>query len=173
MKPLDVISENNREEKKCWSIQVENSRYLTIMLVCLSQYRLRESFVNTRVFTIEEQMNLSKPDKGPEDYIKNVGEFHYEPSVGEIFTTWYARNRDVYENRMAGLAIETRTNMLLWKFSKNNNPDIMLHHPTDEYNNFRSVISDSNMVESNETQAYQIRKPEIDRSPENNPTPQP
>ncbi|VUZ49815.1 unnamed protein product [Hymenolepis diminuta] len=34
-----------------------------------------------------EQMNLSKPDKDPEDYIKNVGEFHYEPSVGEIFTT--------------------------------------------------------------------------------------
>ncbi|KAM3182284.1 hypothetical protein ACTXT7_012704 [Hymenolepis weldensis] len=44
------------------------------------------------------QMNLSKPDKDPEDYIKNVGEFHYEPSVGEIFTTWYARNRDIYEN---------------------------------------------------------------------------
>ncbi|KAM3181678.1 hypothetical protein ACTXT7_013899 [Hymenolepis weldensis] len=41
---------------------------------------------------IMEQMNLSKPDKDPEDYIKNVGEFHYEPSVGEIFTTWYARN---------------------------------------------------------------------------------
>ncbi|KAM3180289.1 hypothetical protein ACTXT7_016580 [Hymenolepis weldensis] len=65
-----------------------------------------------------EQMDLSKPDKDPEDYLKNVGEFHYEPSVGEIFTTWYARNRDIYENRMAGLPNETRINMLLRKFSK-------------------------------------------------------
>ncbi|VUZ51558.1 unnamed protein product [Hymenolepis diminuta] len=32
-------------------------------------------------------MNLSKPDKNPEDYVKNVGEFHYESSVGEIFAT--------------------------------------------------------------------------------------
>ncbi|KAM3175136.1 hypothetical protein ACTXT7_009115 [Hymenolepis weldensis] len=52
---------------------------------------------------IMEQMNLSKPDKDPEDSINNVGEFHYEPSVGEIFTTWYARNRHVYENWMAEL----------------------------------------------------------------------
>ncbi|KAM3186211.1 hypothetical protein ACTXT7_004797 [Hymenolepis weldensis] len=44
---------------------------------------------------IMEQMNLSKPDKDPEDYIKNIGEFYYEPSVGEIFTTWYGRNRDI------------------------------------------------------------------------------
>ncbi|VUZ43205.1 unnamed protein product [Hymenolepis diminuta] len=63
-------------------------------------------------------MNLSKPDKGSENYIENVCEFHYEPSVSEIFTTWYARNRDIYENRMAGLPNETRVNMLLWKFSK-------------------------------------------------------
>ncbi|KAM3179796.1 hypothetical protein ACTXT7_017578, partial [Hymenolepis weldensis] len=48
------------------------------------------------------------------------------------------------------------------------NPDIMLHHLVDEYNNFRSLITDSILVESNET-----RKPEIDRLPENNPTPQP
>ncbi|VUZ57176.1 unnamed protein product [Hymenolepis diminuta] len=27
-----------------------------------------------------EQMNLSKPDTDPEAFIKNVGEFHYEPS---------------------------------------------------------------------------------------------
>ncbi|VUZ43865.1 unnamed protein product [Hymenolepis diminuta] len=37
--------------------------------------------------SIMEQMNLSKPDKDPEDYSKNFGEFHYEPSVGETFTT--------------------------------------------------------------------------------------
>ncbi|KAM3181594.1 hypothetical protein ACTXT7_014065 [Hymenolepis weldensis] len=43
---------------------------------------------------IIEQMDLSKPDKDHEDYIKNVDEFHYEPSVGEIFTTWYARDVD-------------------------------------------------------------------------------
>ncbi|KAM3184076.1 hypothetical protein ACTXT7_009104 [Hymenolepis weldensis] len=29
------------------------------------------------------------------------------------------------------------------------------------------------MVESNETRAYQIKKPKTDRLPENNPTPQP
>ncbi|VUZ54298.1 unnamed protein product [Hymenolepis diminuta] len=34
-----------------------------------------------------EQMSLSKPDKDSEDHIKNVGEFHYELSVGGIFTT--------------------------------------------------------------------------------------
>ncbi|VDL35645.1 unnamed protein product [Hymenolepis diminuta] len=34
-----------------------------------------------------EQMNLSKPNKDSEDYAKNVGEFHYEPSVGELFMT--------------------------------------------------------------------------------------
>ncbi|VUZ56321.1 unnamed protein product [Hymenolepis diminuta] len=66
---------------------------------------------------IMEQMNLSKPDKDQEDYIKNVGEFHYEPVVGETFTTWYARNRGIYENRMARLFNETRINMLL-KLSK-------------------------------------------------------
>ncbi|VDL18892.1 unnamed protein product [Hymenolepis diminuta] len=68
---------------------------------------------------IMEQMNLSKPDKDPEAFIKNVGEFHYEPSVGEIFTTWYARYQDIYENGMAGLPNEMRINMLLRKFSKN------------------------------------------------------
>ncbi|VUZ44349.1 unnamed protein product, partial [Hymenolepis diminuta] len=53
-----------------------------------------------------------------EDYIKNVGEFHYEPSVGDILTTRCACNRDIYENRMAGLPNETKINMLLRKFSK-------------------------------------------------------
>ncbi|VUZ47806.1 unnamed protein product [Hymenolepis diminuta] len=200
---------------------------------------------------IMEQMNLSKPDKDPEDYIKNVGEFHYKPFVSEISTTWYARNRDIYGNRMAGLPNETRINMLLQKCSKNNhdlylayllplspknltfeetiekcgkvfgdntslfdrhfkclnlaisegedihkyaavvnrvcnafsygslkkdqlrNPDIMLHHLVDKYNNSRSLIADSNMVESNETRTYQIKKLEINRKPENNRTSQP
>ncbi|VUZ53458.1 unnamed protein product [Hymenolepis diminuta] len=45
-------------------------------------------------------MNLSKLDKDLEDCIKNVSEFHYEPSVGEVFTTLYARNRDIHKNRM-------------------------------------------------------------------------
>ncbi|VUZ45287.1 unnamed protein product, partial [Hymenolepis diminuta] len=68
---------------------------------------------------IMEQMNLSKPDTDPVAFIKNVGEFYCEPSVGEIFTTWYARYHDIYENRMAGLPNEMRINMLLRKFSKN------------------------------------------------------
>ncbi|VUZ50490.1 unnamed protein product [Hymenolepis diminuta] len=205
----------------------------------------------TAVFRcIVEQMNLSKPDKDPEDYIKNIGEFQYEPSVGEIFTAWYTRNRDVYENRMAGLPNETRINMLLQKFSKSDhdlylahlipfspkdlmfeemiekcekvlddntslfsrrfkclnltirevenihkctavvnrmsnafsygslkedqfrNLDIMLHHLLDAYNNFWSLITDSNMVESSEIRVCQIKKPEIDPFPENNPNPQ-
>ncbi|VDL63415.1 unnamed protein product [Hymenolepis diminuta] len=41
------------------------------------------------------------------------------------------------------------------------NPDIMLHHLVEEYNNFRSLIANSNMVESNEIRACQIKKPEI------------
>ncbi|VUZ42782.1 unnamed protein product [Hymenolepis diminuta] len=48
-----------------------------------------------------EQMNLSKPDKDPEDFIKNVG------------------YQDIYENRMAGLPNQMGINMLLRKFSKN------------------------------------------------------
>ncbi|VUZ55262.1 unnamed protein product [Hymenolepis diminuta] len=51
--------------------------------------------------------------------------------------------------------------------------DFMLHNLVDEYEKFRSFIVDSNMVESNETRACLIKKPEIDRSPGNNPTPQP
>ncbi|KAM3176797.1 hypothetical protein ACTXT7_005813 [Hymenolepis weldensis] len=39
------------------------------------------------VRSIMEQMNLSKPDKDPGNYIKDIGEFYYEPSVGEIFET--------------------------------------------------------------------------------------
>ncbi|VUZ50529.1 unnamed protein product [Hymenolepis diminuta] len=66
-----------------------------------------------------EQMNLSKPNKDKEAFIKNVGEFHYELSVGGISTTWYAHYQDIYENRMAGLLNEVRINMLLRKFSKN------------------------------------------------------
>ncbi|VDL64253.1 unnamed protein product [Hymenolepis diminuta] len=45
--------------------------------------------------SIREQMNLSKPDKDSEDYIKNVGEFHYEPS-------------HIIDNRIAGL-VDTPT----------------------------------------------------------------
>ncbi|VDL60206.1 unnamed protein product [Hymenolepis diminuta] len=203
-----------------------------------------------------EQMNLSETDKEPEDYVMNIGEFHYELFVGEIFTIWYARNRDVCENRMARLPDETRIDILLWKFSQSDhdlylaylpplsakdltfegtvekckvfgdntflfdrrlkclnlvirkvkdtykyteivnrmcnafsygslkedlfrrfvfihglrsachegirlkllslldkNLDLMLHHLVDKYNNFRSLIADSNAVGSNETQA--------------------
>ncbi|KAM3173408.1 hypothetical protein ACTXT7_012568 [Hymenolepis weldensis] len=56
-----------------------------------------------------KQMNLSKPEKDLEDYVKNFGEFHYEPSTGELFGTWYARNRDVYGHRMAGARTAIRT----------------------------------------------------------------
>ncbi|VDL58420.1 unnamed protein product [Hymenolepis diminuta] len=51
---------------------------------------------------IVKQMNFLKPDKDPEDYVKNVGEFLHEPCVGEVFATWYARNQDVYETEMVG-----------------------------------------------------------------------
>ncbi|VUZ51565.1 unnamed protein product [Hymenolepis diminuta] len=188
-------------------------------------------------------MNLWKPDKDPEDYVKNVGEFHYEPTVGEVFATWYIWNRDVFENRMAGLSDETRITKLSQKLNKSDhnlylaylpplspkdltfeetiqkrykchnsvthegegihkytgianrmsnafsygslkedefrclafiqdlrpamstcyvgirvkllsaldkNPDAMLHNLVAEYNNFRSLIVDSNMIESNE-----------------------
>ncbi|VUZ52730.1 unnamed protein product [Hymenolepis diminuta] len=167
--------------------------------------------------SIREQMNLSKPDKDSEDYIKNVGEFHYEPSVGEIFTKWYARNRDIYESRMPGksdrdlyldyllplspkdLTFEEMIekcekvfgdstslfNNLWFSFAVcaeillkllpllDKNSDIILHHLVDEYNSFRSLIDDTNMVESNETHPCRIKKPEIDRLPENNLAPQP
>ncbi|VUZ52985.1 unnamed protein product [Hymenolepis diminuta] len=43
------------------------------------------------------------------------------------------------------------------------NPDVMLYNLVDECNNFRRLIVDSNMVESNETQTSLIKKPEIDR----------
>lgn len=50
--------------------------------------------------------------------MKNISELHYEPSVGETFTTLYARNRDIYGNRMAGLPNVTRINKLFRKFCK-------------------------------------------------------
>ncbi|KAM3184585.1 hypothetical protein ACTXT7_008055 [Hymenolepis weldensis] len=160
-----------------------------------------------------EQMNLWNPDKHPEDYIKNVGEFHYEPSVGEVFATWSMKTDSLDY-------LTKRVTILFRKFSKrprslsglspttfeegvaergsiqvpcihsrslstcsaeirlkllsvlDKNPDVMLHHLVDEYN-VRSLIIDSNMVESNETRAFLIRKPKVDRSTENNPTPQP
>ncbi|VUZ54269.1 unnamed protein product [Hymenolepis diminuta] len=65
-------------------------------------------------------MNLSKPNKNNNDYVKNVGEFQYEPTAGEVFATWHARNRDAYGNRMAGLPDEKRVTMLFPKFNKSN-----------------------------------------------------
>ncbi|VUZ55309.1 unnamed protein product, partial [Hymenolepis diminuta] len=47
------------------------------------------------------------------------------------------------------------------------NPNILLPHLVDEYNNIRSLIADSNMIESNETRARRIKKPEIDQLSEN------
>ncbi|KAM3180873.1 hypothetical protein ACTXT7_015457 [Hymenolepis weldensis] len=52
------------------------------------------------VRNIMEQMNLSKPDKDLDNYVKNIVEFHYEPPVRELFATLYAQNQDVSENRM-------------------------------------------------------------------------
>ncbi|VUZ41815.1 unnamed protein product [Hymenolepis diminuta] len=45
----------------------------------------------------------------------------------------------------------------------------MLHHLVNEYNNFRSLIADSNMIESNETRACQIKKPENNPQPHHYP----
>ncbi|VUZ52990.1 unnamed protein product [Hymenolepis diminuta] len=53
------------------------------------------------------------------------------------------------------------------------NLDIMSHHLVSAYNKFGSLIANSNIVESNETRACQIKKPEIDRLPETDPIPQP
>ncbi|KAM3176426.1 hypothetical protein ACTXT7_006549 [Hymenolepis weldensis] len=122
-----------------------------------------------------EQMNSSIPDKDPKDYVKNVGEFHYKHSVGGVFATWYARNRDVCENRMAELSDKTSHYGVLGGLRSpcyaeirlkllsvlNKNPDVMLYHLVDEYNNPQSLIADSNMVKSNETQTRLIKKPEI------------
>ncbi|VDL64136.1 unnamed protein product [Hymenolepis diminuta] len=202
---------------------------------------------------IIEQMNLSKSDRYPEGYVKNVGGFHYEPPVGEVFATWYARNRDVHVNRMAGLPNETKINMLLRKFNESDHdlylacllslspkdltfeetiekcgkvfdddtslfnrcfkcPNLPIREGEDarkyttlvnricnafSYGSLKEdqfsclvfirglrfacyaeiglkfLIADSNMVEGDETRACQIKKPEIDRSPESNSIPKP
>ncbi|KAM3185160.1 hypothetical protein ACTXT7_006905 [Hymenolepis weldensis] len=115
---------------------------------------------------IMEQMNLSKPDKDPKDYIKNVGEFHYEPSDLTF--------EETIEKCEKGLRSPRYPEILLKLLSLlDKNPDIMLHHLVDEYNNFRRLIADSNMVENHETRVCQITNPEINRSPRNNPPPQP
>ncbi|VUZ51398.1 unnamed protein product [Hymenolepis diminuta] len=54
-------------------------------------------------------MNFSEPNKDSEDYVKNVGEFHYELSVDKASVPCYARNRDVYKDRMTGLTDEKMT----------------------------------------------------------------
>ncbi|VUZ42851.1 unnamed protein product [Hymenolepis diminuta] len=164
-----------------------------------------------------EQMNLTKPDTDPKAFIKNVGEFHYEPSVGEIFTTCkndhdiyltyllplspkdftyeetiekcgkvFGHNTSLFNRRFKCLNLAIRKGEDFQKYAPiglrspcnaeirlkllsllDKNPDIMLHHLVDEYNNFQSPIADSNMVESSETRAYQIKKPEINRVSKN------
>ncbi|VUZ54266.1 unnamed protein product [Hymenolepis diminuta] len=59
------------------------------------------------------------------------------------------------------------------KIFTNENTDIVLHHLADDDSNYRSLIAHLNMVENNETRACHIKKPKIDRSPENGSTPQP
>ncbi|VUZ42753.1 unnamed protein product [Hymenolepis diminuta] len=161
-----------------------------------------------------EQMNLSKPDRNPEDCIKNVGEFHDEPSVGEIFTTCRSdhdlylvyplplspkdltfeetiekrekvfddnrhficlnlaihEGKDIHKYEIVGLRSPCYAGISLKLSLLDKNPDIKLHHLLDAYNNFRSLITDSNMIESNETRARQIKKRETDRSTENKPS---
>ncbi|VUZ57197.1 unnamed protein product [Hymenolepis diminuta] len=60
--------------------------------------------------------------------------------------------KDIHKYAAVGLRspcyAEIRLKLL---FLLDKNSDIMLHHLVDEYNNFRSLITDSNMVESNET----------------------
>lgn len=78
---------------------------------------------------IKEQVNLSKPDKDRRDCLKNVSEFHKEPPVaGKVFTTWYARDRDVYENRMAGLSQEMGLTILFRKFNKSGHDFYLAYH---------------------------------------------
>ncbi|VUZ44289.1 unnamed protein product [Hymenolepis diminuta] len=171
------------------------------------------------VGSIVEQMNLSKPAKDREDYIKSVSEFHYEPSASETFTTCKS-DHDLYlayrlplspkdlifaetiekcekvffddtslcNRRFRCLSLPIREGGDIHKYTGidlcspcyaeirlklwsplDKNPDIMLYYLVDEYNNFRSLVADSNMVESNETRACQINNPEFDQSPENNP----
>ncbi|VUZ41727.1 unnamed protein product [Hymenolepis diminuta] len=42
-------------------------------------------------------------------------------------------------------------------------PDVMLHNLVDKYNNVRSLITNSNMVESKETPTFLTKKHDIDR----------
>ncbi|VUZ56654.1 unnamed protein product [Hymenolepis diminuta] len=41
-----------------------------------------------------------------------VGKFHYNLIIDETSVMWYARNRDIYENRMAELSPANRVIML-------------------------------------------------------------
>ncbi|VUZ45984.1 unnamed protein product [Hymenolepis diminuta] len=110
-----------------------------------------------------EQINLFKPDKEPEDNVKNVGKFYYEPSIGGVFSTLFVLNWDVYENRMAGLSNGTKVTLPFHK-----NPDAMLHNRVDEYKNFWSPIACSNVIESRKNRTYLNRRPEFDRLTEIN-----
>ncbi|KAM3171082.1 hypothetical protein ACTXT7_017327, partial [Hymenolepis weldensis] len=105
---LCPVNINNQKTFECHPI-IDCARLLPELLarhVITSGDSVMDSIKTAKIAAIVrcimEQMNLSKPDKDPADYIKNVGEFHYEHSVGAIFTTWHARNRDIYEHRMAG-----------------------------------------------------------------------
>ncbi|VUZ47892.1 unnamed protein product [Hymenolepis diminuta] len=59
-----------------------------------------------------EQMNLSKTDRVPKNYIKNVGEFYYEPP--SLRSAYYA---EICLKLLSAL---------------DKNPDVMLHNLVDE-----------------------------------------
>lgn len=56
--------------------------------------------------------------KDPEDLVIKVGKFYNNLIIDETSVAWYARYRDIYENRMADLPHANRIIMLLHEVNR-------------------------------------------------------
>ena len=62
------------------------------------------------------QLKVSNSYKDPEELLKNVSVFRYEPSSGDTFLEWFNRYTDIFQDKMSNLTDETRIRLLLRKF---------------------------------------------------------
>ena len=63
-----------------------------------------------------DQLKVSNSYKDPEELLKNVSVFRYEPSSGDTFLEWFNRYTDIFQDKMSNLTDETRICLLLRKF---------------------------------------------------------
>ena len=71
---------------------------------------------NELIMKLFEQLKVSNSYKDPEELLKNVSVFRYEPSSGDTFLEWFNRYTDIFQDKMSNLTDETRIRLLLRRF---------------------------------------------------------